>query len=688
MQRSFSCTHRFAAGLAFALAFAVPAADADERDGLPRLGTFGVALDNRDTATRPGDDFDRYANGAWRDRYRLRDDEAEHGAFRALAASTELQLRAIVEELLARKDLRPGSDEQRIRDLYLSHMDIAARDAAGIAPLRPILARIAAIDSRSALAAAFGRAGIDGTGAPVKASVNPDLGDPHRSVLELDIGGLGLPGSDLYLGDDPQAVDVRIAYHGHIVRMLGFAGVPADDVETRAEAVLYLEIDLARAHLASAEDGDTRPTCDPCSPEGLRERFPDYDWNAYFAGRGLDDPSSFGLSASSAIGPALDLVKRTPLPVWRDYLSFHAVRNHAPLLSTEIDDAAFAFTGTVLYGQKTQREAWSRGISLLEGLDDAVGRLYVARHFKPEARAVVDPLVEHLRRALRLHVQDLDWMRDTTRAEAMRKLESLVVRIGAPERSNDDAGVTIVADNPVANVVALRRSFVENANRRLRLGTDRDAWTLAPHAVSAYYDAPLNAITFPAGILQPPFFDPNADPAVNYGAIGAVMGHELTHALYGTGAGFDHAGVRRDWWTDEDRAGFDARTRALVAQYDGDCPLSEQCVDGQRTLGENIGDLGGLTLAYTAYRMSLEGKPAPVIDGLTGDQRFFLAWAQVWRSKSRDEATIRKLRAGPHPPAQYRINGPLRNLDAWYRAFDVKPGDKLYLPPEQRARIW
>lgn len=679
--------------LGLALAFAAPAAFAGDTAGTvakPQLGSFGIDLGNRDLSVKPGDDFDRYANGRWFDNYQLRDYDTRFGSFNALSDQAEEQVHAIVEELQARKDLKPGGDEQKVRDLYASYMDTAARDAAGIAPLKPTLARIAGIDSIAALTAAFGRAGIDGTSSPVGGGVTLDRKNPDRYLVSIGVGGLGLPDKDYYLNAEPRFAQIRAAYLDHVATMLGFAGVA--DARPRAEAVIALETELAKRMWDRAQLRDRDKTYNLRTFAQLREEFPGYDWAAHFAAQGLQTPAEVNVSTPSAVGPILaEVVAKTPLNVWRDYLTYHAVRNHAPMLSTEIDRAAFAFTGTVLQGQKTQRELWKRGVATVGGsggLGDAVGRIYVARHFKPEAKAAMDDLVENLRTALRQNIETLDWMGDATKAEAYKKLGTFLPKIGYTKKWRDYGSVKIVPGDLIANVQSLRRYFVDDQNRRLGTRPDRDEWFMTPHTVNAYYNASFNEIVFPAGILQPPFFDVSADPAVNYGAIGGVIGHEMGHGFDDQGSKSDSAGIQRNWWTDEDRARFDTRTRALGAQYATYCPLEGQCVNGQLTMGENIGDLGGLSMAYTAYKLSLKGKEAPVIDGLTGDQRFFLAWAQVWKSKAREETILNRLKTDSHSPPQYRINGPLRNLNEWYKAFDVKPGDKLYLPPEQRVRIW
>jgi predicted metalloendopeptidase len=673
--------------LGLALAFASPLALAD--DGKPELGSFGIELGNRDNTVQPGDDFNRHANGTWYDGYELKDYETRYGSFNTLSDRAELQVKAIVEEIAARTDLAPGSNEQKIRDLYTSYMDTAARDAAGIQPIQPILDGIAGIDSMAKLTQAFGRAGMDGSSAPVGGGVGLDRKDPNRYLVGVGVGGLGLPDKDFYLNPDARFVQIRAAYLAHIERMLGFAGT--ENAKARAEAILALETEIAKNHWDRAQLRDREKTYNLTTIDELKAQFPSYDWAAHFTAQGLPVPAEVNVTTPSAVGPILEIVGKTPLNVWRDYLTFHTIDNHAPLLSTEIDEASFAFNGMMLQGQKAQREQWKRAVALVgggQGFGDAVGEIYVARHFKPESKAAMDVLVENLRKALRQNIDNLDWMGAATKEEAYKKLESFRPKIGYPSKWRDYSAVSIAPGDLIANVLALRQYYTNDQNRRLGTVPDRDEWFMTPHTVNAYYNATFNEIVFPAAILQPPFFDVDADPAVNYGAIGGVIGHEMGHGFDDQGSRSDWQGIQRNWWTDEDRARFDARTKALVEQYNQFCPLEGHCVNGQLALGENIGDLGGLSMAYTAYQMSLGGKPAPVLEGLTGDQRFFLAWAQIWKSKYREEAMINQVRVGPHSPPQFRINGPLRNLNEWYKAFNVTPDDALYVKPEDRVRIW
>ncbi|WP_342316726.1 M13 family metallopeptidase [Lysobacter sp. FW306-1B-D06B] len=657
--------------------------------GKAQLGDFGVDLSARDLTVKPGDDFNSYVSGTWLKTYELKDYETSYGSFNQLRDRAEEQVHGLIEDLRKRNDLAPGSNGQKVRDYYASYMDRTSRDAAGIAPLKPVLKRIAAIDSKADLVAAFANSDLDASASPIRLGVDLDRKNPDQHLVSLNVGGLGLPDKDYYVNPDARFVTIRSAYLEHIQRMLGFAGVK--DGKARAEKVLALETALAKPQWERAKRRDRDKTYNVSTFAQLQQQFPSYDWAAHLKAQEMPQPDRVNVVTPDAVQPVLDVIAATPLPVWRDYLTFHAIDGNAELLSRAIDDASFQFNGKVLAGQKAQKDDWKRAVAMVgakDGLGDAVGELYVARYFQPESKAAMDQLVENLRAALRQNIQNLDWMGEATKAEAYRKLSTFRPKIGYPEKWTDYSSVSIVPGDLVANVIAMRRFDRADENRRVGQKTDRDEWRMTPQTVNAYYNSTFNEIVFPAAILQPPFFDVNADPAVNYGGIGAVIGHEMGHGFDDQGSKSDADGVQRNWWTDADRARFDERTKALGAQYDSYCPLQGQCVNGALTMGENIGDLGGISMAYTAYRLSLHGKPAPVIDGLTGDQRFFLAFGQIWKGKYRDEALLNQVKTNPHSPGMYRANGPVRNFDPWYQAFDVKPGDALYLPPEQRVRIW
>ena len=673
-------------GIAFGIAaFSTAAADK------PQLGRFGVDLSARDASVKPGDDFNRYASGHWIDTYALKDYETSYGSFNQLRDRAEDQVHGLVDGLEHKPGIAPGSNDQKVRDYYASFMDRATRDAAGITPLQPVLDRIAAIRSKGDLVAAFANSDLDGSSAPLGLAVSIDRKDPNRYLVSLGVGGLGLPDRDYYLNPDARFAKIREAYVAHIQRMLGFAGVTGADAAQRAQDILALETRLAKPQWERAKLRDRDKTYNVVSFAELQQNYPGFDWSAWLAANQMPKPDRVNVVTPDAVQPVLDVVDATPLPTWQDYLRFHAIDGNADLLSRQIDEASFEFNGKVLSGQKAQRDDWKRAVALVGsggGLGDALGELYVARYFKPEAKQAMDQLVENLRAALRQNIEALDWMGEATKAEAYRKLSTFRPKIGYPSKWKDYSSVSISPKDLLGNAIALRKYNRADENRRIGQKTDREEWGMTPQTVNAYYNASFNEIVFPAAILQPPFFDVNADAAVNYGAIGAVIGHEMGHGFDDQGSKSDADGIQRNWWTDEDRARFEQRTKALGAQYDSYCPLDGQCVNGALTMGENLGDLGGISMAYTAYRLSLKGKPAPVIDGLSGDQRFFLAWAQVWKGKYRDESLLTLIKTNPHSPVMYRANGPLRNFDPWYKAFEVKAGEKMYLAPEQRVRIW
>jgi putative endopeptidase len=677
---SFSLALALSSSLGFAADAAAPG---------PKIGSFGVDLNVRDLSVKPGDDFNRFASGQWLDTYQLKDYQVSFGSFTGLREDSEAQTRQIFDALAKRTDLAPGSNEQKVRDYYNSYMNRAARNAAGITPLKPVLNKVAKINSMSALVAAFGHSNVDGTNAPINASVSLDRKNPDRYLVEIGVRGFGLPDKDYYVNPAPRFVAIRAAYIEHIQKMLGFAGVA--DGKSRAEAIFSLEAALAKETWDRAQLRNRDKTYNLTKFTDLSKLYPGYDWSAHFKAQGLPIPAELNINTPSAVAPILAIVNQTPLPVWRDYLTFNAINNNAGLLSKEIDDAAFAFNGTMLSGQKAQRDDWKRAIAIVgggQGLGDAVGQVYVSQFFTPESKASMDALVANLRVALRQNLSKIDWMGEATKAQAYKKLDSFRPKIGYPNKWKNYGSVKIVPDNLMANVLAMREYSAKDENSRISKKTDRDEWFMTPQTVNAYYNGVFNEIVFPAAILQPPFFDAHADAAVNYGAIGAVIGHEMGHGFDDQGSKSDWQGIQQNWWTDADRANFETRVKALGAQYDQFCPLDKICVNGALTMGENIGDLGGLSMAYTAYHLSLNGKQAPVIDGLTGDQRFFMAFAQIWKTKYRDEALVNQIKSDPHSPGMFRANGPVRNFDPWYTAFDVKPGNKLYLPPEGRVRIW
>lgn len=664
------------------------AAEAVTDTGQPELGNFGVDLSHQDTSVRPGDDFFRYTNGAWLDSFELPADRSNYGSFTVLSDRADERVRTIIDDL---SDMEPpaGTVEQKISDYFHSYMDTDKLNDLGISPLLPGLAALDAIDTREELIHGFGRAQIDNTASPFGFFIGADRSDADRHQLNISIGGMGLPDRDYYLQDTPEYVEVRDEYVAHIKRVLDFADIP--DSQAKAEAILALETQIAEHTWPRSQRRNRDLTYNPMSYEDFKAEYPGMDWDAYFEAAGISDLTDLNVYFPSAMSPIIELVNTVPVEDWTSLMKYRLIVDSANVLSEEIEQEAFHFYSTVLDGIPEQRARGERGVmrvGSLNSLGEAVGQIYVQRHFPESAKQQMAELVENLRTALADSIAEIDWMSDATKQEANRKLESFRPKIAYPDEWKDFSDLEITRDDLFANAQNIRQFNYEDEIRRLGEPTDREEWGMTPQTVNAYYNSSFNEIVFPAGILQPPFFDPNADLAVNYGGIGAVIGHEMGHGFDDQGSKSDWQGVQRNWWTDEDRANFEKLANALADQYSQFEPVPGYFVDGQFTLGENIGDVGGLSLAYRAYKMALNGEEAPVIDGLTGDQRFFLAWAQVWQRKYREDNLIQRLTTDPHSPSEFRVNGVVRNFDEWYDAFDVTPEDALYLPPEERIRIW
>ena len=655
---------------------------------VPELGTFGIDLNSRDASVRPGDDFFRYANGLWLESFELPADRSDYGSFSVLADRSDERVRGIIEDLA---DMEPaqGSIEQKINDYFQSYMDTDRLNELGISPLLPGLAAVDAIADLEQLVDAFGRAQLDNTASPFAFYIGADRSDPDRHQLVLSVMPLSLPDRDYYLLDTEQYQRAREEFTAHIARILDFAEIP--DSAAKAESVLALETAVAEHMWPRAQRRDRDLTYNPMSWDEFVAEYPGFDWEAYFAAAGIGGLEDLNVNYPSTMAPVIALVNEASLEDWKSYLSYRLIADSAGVLSEEIDREAFNFYMTVLRGVPEQRERWERGVARVGsrgGLGEAVGQIYVGRHFPESAKLQMQDLVENLRAALRQSIEQNDWMGPLTKQEAYQKLESFRPKIAYPDVWEDLSAIEITRESLFDNARNVREFRYREEVERIGQPTDREEWGMTPQTVNAYYNSSFNEIVFPAGILQPPFFDPAADPAVNYGGIGAVIGHEMGHGFDDQGSKSDWAGVQRNWWTDEDRANFEDQAAVIADQYAEFEPVPGYFVDGRFTLGENIGDVGGVSLAYRAYRMSLGGEEAPVIDGLTGDQRFFLAWAQVWQRKYRDDALIQRLSSDPHSPAEFRVNGVVRNFDAWYEAFDVQPEDAMYLPPEARVTIW
>ena len=654
----------------------------------PELGSFGIDLSNQDSSVRPGDDFFRFANGLWLDSFELPADRSDYGSFSVLADRSDERVRSIIEDLA---DMEPaqGSIEQKINDYFLSFMDTGRLNELGISPLLPGLAAVDSIADMEQLIGAFGRAQLENTASPFVFFIGADRSDPDRHQLVLTVMPLSLPDRDYYLVDTEEYQRVREEFTAHIARILDFAEIP--DSAAKAESILALETAIAEHLWPRAQRRDRDLTYNPMTWEEFVAEYPGFDWEAYFAAAGISGLEDLNVNYPSTMAPVIALVNDVPLEDWKSYMSYRLINDSAGVLSEEIDRESFRFYATVLRGVPEQRERWERGVARVGsrgGLGEAVGQIYVERHFPESAKEQMQDLVENLRAALRQSIEQNDWMGPLTKEEAYLKLEAFRPKIAYPDVWEDLSAIEITRDSLFDNARNVREFRYRDEIERIGQPTDREEWGMTPQTVNAYYNSSFNEIVFPAGILQPPFFDPAADPAVNYGGIGAVIGHEMGHGFDDQGSKSDWAGVQRNWWTDEDRANFEDQATVIADQYAEFEPLPGYFVDGRFTLGENIGDVGGVSLAWRAYRMSLGGEEAPVIDGLTGDQRFFLAWAQVWQRKYRDDALIQRLSSDPHSPAEFRVNGVVRNFDAWYEAFDVQPEDDLYLPREDRVTIW
>ncbi|MET1755273.1 M13 family metallopeptidase [Novosphingobium sp. RD2P27] len=669
-------------------------------------GAFGVQTRYVDNSAKPGDDFNQYVNGKWLAETEIPSDKARFGSFIILDDLSVERTRMILDELTAARPAA-GTQEARLANAYKAFTDVETINAKGLAPLQPHFAKIYAADTPMKLMSLFAQPGY---ASPLEVEVDADSKQSGIYALYLKQGGLGLPDRDYYLKQDEQSQTIRTKYLDYLTLVLGKLNYA--DPAAAAKSVLALETRMAQAKWDRAAQRNRDLTYNKLSRQEAEALAQPSQMSAFFQSLGVapdyvigyqmpptaDELKEAGIDAAKAatlfgggLPATMKLVQDVPPATWQAWLAARFVMGHASFLPKEIDEANFDFYGKVLSGQPEQRPRWKRGISAVEDqLGEQLGKIYAARYYPPEEKAAMEDLVANLRKAMAANLQDLAWMSADTRKEAQAKLDSFVTKIGAPEEYKIYEGLQVSADDALGNALAAAAWQQEDQMRRIGKPVDRKEWFMLPQTVNAYYNPPMNEIVFPAAILQPPFFNLSADPAVNYGAIGAVIGHEMGHGFDDQGAKSDGEGNLRDWWTPQDKANFQKLQDKLAAQYENFCPFDEgkTCVNGGLTMGENIGDVGGLSLAYRAYKLSLNGKEAPVINGTTGDQRFFMAWAQVWRQKIRDQQARQYLITDPHSPNDVRVNGVVRNFDEWYRAFDVKPGDALYLPPAERVRIW
>ncbi len=650
----------------------------------PPLGS-GLLLPGYDRGVRAQDDLFQFANGQWLRSTEIAADRSTNGAFVTLNDESEKNLRAIIDEGAARRGAA-GSPDQQIGDFYASFMDTARLDALGAAPLKESLDRIDALATPADLARYFGESATTGVPSPISLYIGQDAKNASAYIPYVSQSGLTLPNRDYYLKSDPQFVTIRDQLRAYAARILGLAGVA--DADGAAGRVVALENRLAEVQWTAAQERDATATYNKFTIADATAQAPGLGWKVYLDAAGVTTPD-FVVSEPSyftAVGTALTT---EPLAGWKSYLKFKLIDDLAPYLSDDFVTARFEFRNRDLAGQQEIRERWKRGVAAVNGaMGDLLGQRYVQRYFPPEAKQRMDALVSKLIDAFRSSIDGLDWMSDATKVEARDKLSKLAVKIGYPNKWKDYSKLSVARDDLVGNL--LRSAQLEHQRDLDRLGkpVDRDEWFTTPQTVNAFYHPSRNEIVFPAAILQPPFFDAAADDAVNYGAIGGIIGHEISHAFDDQGRKYDGTGNLRDWWTPQDVQRFTDRTAALTAQYSAYQPLPGEHINGELTLGENIADLSGLAVAMRAYRLSLGGRPAAVMDGFTGEQRFFLGWAQAWRGKTRDEALRSQLLSDPHSPHEFRANGVVSNLPDYYAAFTVKEGDKLFRPPDQRVTIW
>ena len=656
---------------------------------VPSVKPWGVNLGFVDPGSKPGDDFYEFANGGWLRSAEIPPDRAAAGVGLELNKLNEERLKTIIAGLHTRK---PGAEEQKLRDLYDAFMDEAGIEAKGLKPAQEDLATIAALQSLEDVARMLGTPGYP-LGGPFRMTVAADDKNPDAYVVVLNQWGLGMPDRDYYLRDDAALAKTRDAYKKYLAQMLTLAGI--QDAEPRAEAIYALERAIAEAHWPAADRRDEDKVYNPMTLPELEKLVPDYPWAATFTAAGIPLKAPGGerrvvVSEKSAFPAIAKIFAATPVPVWRDYLSVRYLHAFSAYLPHAVDEADFAFYGTMIQGRVKQMDRATRGARVLDNqMGEALGKIYVRDYFPPESKAKVRTLVQNLLQAYEADLKTLDWMTPETRGKALEKLRHFTVKVGYPDHWRDYAALEIRRDDLLRSVKNAGAFEWNREVKRIDQPVDKTEWGMTPPTVNAYYNPSANEIVFPAGILQSPQFDPSADDAVNYGAIGAVIGHEISHGFDDQGSKYDGLGVLRSWWTETDRKNFDARTDALARQYDEYEPLTGLHINGRLTLGENIADLAGLVIANKAYHISLHGKPAPVLDGYTGDQRFYLAFAQSWRSKVKDEATRQRLLSNPHSPPEYRVNGVVRNDDGWYAAFpNVKPTDKFYMAPDRRVRLW
>ncbi|HEX9171789.1 MAG TPA: M13-type metalloendopeptidase [Telluria sp.] len=649
----------------------------------------GIDTQFIDPAVRVQDDFFMHLNGKWIASTEIPSDKASWGTFMKLRDDTLPQLRAIIESAQKDPKRKAGSDTQKIGDLYASYMDEARLEKLGYKPLTGEQQRIRALRDKKGVPALIAHLSKIGVATPYSIRVGQDARASTKYAAYISQGGLGMPDRDYYLKqDDKKLADVRAKYEQHVATILGLAG--AKDAAAQAKAIVAFETELAKVQWTRVENRDPVKRYNKVEVAKLDALTPGYDLKAALAAAGIANKTDYVIVSQPSYMAGFDaLLAKTDLATLKSYFEWQLLREYAPYMSKAFVDANFAFYGTALSGVTENAPRWKKGVGAVEGaLGEALGRQYVGQHFPAERKARMEELVKNVLAAYKQSIDTLDWMGPETKKEAQAKLAKFTPKIGYPNKWRDYSRLTIRADDLVGNAMRANTFGYDRNIAKLGKPIDREEWGMTPQTVNAYYSSSMNEIVFPASILQPPFFDMRADDAVNYGAIGAVIGHEISHGFDDKGSQSDGDGNLRDWWTKEDRAKFQTKADMLVKQYGSYSPLPGYKVNGELTLGENIGDNSGIAIAYKAYKISLGGKPAPVIDGLSGDQRFFMGFGQVWRSKMREAQQINQVKTDPHSPGQFRANGTMMNQAAFYEAFGVKEGDKMYLAPQERVTIW
>jgi predicted metalloendopeptidase len=648
----------------------------------------GVDAVSIDSSVRPQDDFFRYSQGKWLKDVEIPSDRSSWGAFNIAQDNVEQQIRTLIEQAAQDKSAKAGSDAQKMGDFYASYVDEKRRNELGLAPLKAERARIAALKDTKQVAALIARFNRIGAGAPLDMSVHQDNKASTRYIVDLTQSGLGMPNRDYYILDDAKLADTRAKYQSHVEKMLALAG--HEDAGAAAAHIVALETQIAKAQWSAVENRDPVKGYNKIAVAQLKGVMPGFDWSAYLKGTGVAGKVDALIVSQPSYLSRLDaIIAQTPVETWKSYFEFRLLSAYAPYLSQAFVDESFAFRGAVLSGAKVNRPLEKRAIAEINrDLGEVVGKAYVAAYFPAERKEQVRDMVQNFLAAFKERIDTLDWMTPDTKKQAQAKLAKISVKVGYPDRWRDYSKLAVARADLVGNVMRSREFGHEREVGKLGKPVDRSEWGMTPQTVNAYYNPELNEVVFPAARLQFPLYDPNAEPAINYGAVGISIGHEISHAFDDQGAQFDGDGNLRNWWTKEDGEKFAAKGKLLVAQYGGYSPVEGYKLNGELTLGENIADNAGAIMASRAYKISLKGKPAPVVDGFTAEQRIFMGLAQARRGKARDAALIAQVKSDPHSPSEFRVNGSLRNHPGFYEAFEVKPGDKMYLPPEERVIFW